>query len=178
MRAEFGYKNDLAVPRVNKITINTGFGRMAEKIKDGGKIEKMQSSIEKDLALITGQKPVLKKAKKSIAGFHLRQGDPAGYAVALRSDQMYDFLDRLVKLTLPRTRDFRGIDLKSMDQRGNLTIGFAEQTVFPEISSEEERMLFGLEVVITTTAKTNQEGVRLLSLLGIPFRAEGDKQEI
>lgn len=172
LKKEFGYQNDLAVPRLNKIVINTGFGRLAEQTKSSDQLEKMQQAIEHDLFLITGQKPALRRARKSVAGFHLRQGDPIGYTVTLRQNHMYDFLGRIIKLALPRTRDFRGINLKSMDGRGNLTLGFPDQTVFPEISSEEERMLFGLEAVINTTAKTDQEAVQLLTLLGLPFRSE------
>lgn len=176
LKEEFGYKNDLAVPRLSKIVINTGFGKMAEKVKGEDQLKKIRGSIERDLILISGQKPALRQARKSVAGFHLRQGDPVGYTVTLRRNRMNDFFDRIVKLTLPRTRDFRGIDLKSMDGRGNLTIGFPEQTVFPEISSEEERMLFGLEAVIVTTAKTDQEGAKLLALLGMPFRSDKDEK--
>ncbi len=172
LKKEFGYKNDLAVPRLNKIVVNTGFGRLAEQIKSSDQQEKMRQAIEHDLILITGQKPTLRRARKSVAGFHLREGDPIGYTVTLRRNYMYDFLDRVIKLTLPRTRDFRGISLKSMDGRGNLTLGFPDQTVFPEISSEEERMLFGLEAVINTTAKTDQEAIQLLTHLGLPFRPE------
>jgi len=172
LKKEFGYKNDLAVPRLNKIVINTGFGRLAEQIKSSDQQEKMRQAIERDLILIAGQKPALRRARKSVAGFHLREGDPIGYTVTLRRNYMYDFLDRVIKLTLPRTRDFRGISLKSMDGRGNLTLGFPDQTVFPEISSEEERMLFGLEAVINTTAKTDQEAIQLLTHLGLPFRPE------
>ncbi len=178
LKKEFDYKNDLAVPRLDKIVVNTGFGRLSDKIKSGDQFEKIQESIKKDLAIITGLKPSLRKARKSVAGFRLRKGDPIGYIVTLRRNYMYDFLDRVIKLALPRTRDFRGIDLKSMDGRGNLTIGFPDQTVFPEISSEEERMLFGLEAVIVTTAKTNEEGLRLLTLLGVPFRFDSDKKEL
>ncbi|HQO27593.1 MAG TPA: 50S ribosomal protein L5 [Candidatus Pacearchaeota archaeon] len=172
LKKEFGYKNDLAVPRLNKIVVNTGFGRLAEQIKSSDQQEKMRQAIEHDLILITGQKPTLRRARKSVAGFHLREGDPIGYTVTLRRNYMYDFLDRVIKLALPRTRDFRGISLKSMDGRGNLTLGFPDQTVFPEISSEEERMLFGLEAVINTTAKTDQEAIQLLTHLGLPFRPE------
>ncbi len=172
LKKEFGYKNDLAVPRLNKIVINTGFGRLAEQIKSSDQQEKMRQAIERDLILIAGQKPALRRARKSVAGFHLREGDPIGYTVTLRRNYMYDFLDRVIKLALPRTRDFRGISLKSMDGRGNLTLGFPDQTVFPEISSEEERMLFGLEAVINTTAKTDQEAIQLLTHLGLPFRPE------
>ncbi len=176
LKEELGLKNDLAVPRLEKIVINTGFGKMAERSKSEEQMQKMRKAIENDLALISGQKPAVRKARKSVAGFRLREGDPIGYSVTLRRNYMYDFLDRIIKLALPRTRDFRGIDLKSMDGHGNLTIGFPEQTVFPEISSEEERMLFGLEVVIVTTAENDQEGRRLLALLGIPFRSE-EKEE-
>lgn len=171
LKEELGRSNDLAVPRLFKVVINTGFGKRAEQSKSGEQLEKIQSAIEQDLALITGQKPVLRRARKSIAGFHLRQGDPIGYSVSLRGGAMYDFLDKVIKLTLPRTRDFRGIDLKSMDGHGNLTVGFPEQSVFPEISSEEERMSFGLEMVVVTTATNDQEGARLLTLLGMPFRS-------
>jgi len=177
LKKEFDYQNDLEVPRLVKIIINTGFGRMAERTKSSDQLEKMRQAIERDLILITGHKPALRRARKSIAGFHLREGDPIGYTVTLRRDQMYDFLGRVIKLALPRTRDFRGIDLKSMDGRGNLTLGFPDQTVFPEISTEEERMLFGLEAVINTTASTDQEAIRLLTLLGLPFRNPEEEKE-
>lgn len=178
LKQEFGYKNDLAAPRLDKIVVNTGFGQLSDKIKSEDQFKKTQESIEKDLAIIAGLKPSLRRARKSVAGFRLRKGDPIGYTVTLRRNYMYDFLDRIIKLALPRTRDFRGIDLKSMDGHGNLTIGFSDQTVFPEISTEEERILFGLEAVIVTTAKTNEEGLRLLTLLGVPFRFDSDKKEL
>lgn len=171
MKKEFGYQNDLAVPRIQKLVVNTSFGRLAEK-KSGDKLKELQKAIASDLAIITGQKPALRRAKKSIAGFHIRQGDKIGYVVTLRGQKMRDFFEKIVCLALPRTRDFRGIKPNSLDKDGNLTIGFPEQLVFPEISSEEERIIFGLEVVIVTNTKNRKESQRLLSLLGIPFKKD------
>ncbi len=177
MKKEFAYRNDLAVPRIQKIVVNTSFGRLAEKLS-GDKLKQAREAIALDLATITGQKPALRRAKKSIAGFHIREGDEIGYVVTLRGQRMNDFFEKMVCLALPRTRDFRGISPNSLDRNGNLTIGFSEQLVFPEISSEEERIIFGLEVVIVTNAKSNEEARRLLSLLGIPFKKEKDGEKV
>jgi len=162
MKKKFGYKNDLAVPKIIKVVVNTGVGR----IKD----EKQLETIEKHLALITGQKPVKRLAKKSIASFKIRQGNLAGYSVTLRGQKMYDFLDRLINIAIPRIGDFRGLDPKAVDDAGNLSIGIKEHTVFPEISEEEIKIIFGLEATIVTTAKTRDEALELFKLLGFPFK--------
>ena len=171
LKKEFNYQNDLAVPRIEKVVVNTSFGRRIGEEK-GERQKKTMAAIERDLSLITGQKPALRKAKKSIAGFHLRAGMPVGYQVTLRGSRMYDFLERLIYLTFPRTRDFRGIAEKNLDKQGNLTLGFADQLAFPEMSAEEERESFGLAVTVVTTTKDREKAKRLLSLIGFPFEKE------
>jgi large subunit ribosomal protein L5 len=161
MKKKFGYKNDLAVPKIIKVVVNTGVGR----IKD----EKELEAIEKQLSLITAQKPVRRPAKKSIATFKIRQGALAGYSTTLRGEMMYDFLDRLINIAIPRIGDFRGLDPKAVDGAGNLTIGIKEHTIFPEISEEDIRFIFGLEATIVTTAQTREEALELFKLLGFPF---------
>ena len=171
LEKEFHYHNALAVPRVEKVIVNTSFGKRLGGEK-GDKLKKAMDKIEQDLMLITGQKPSLKKAKKSIAGFHLREGSPVGYQVTLRGRRMYDFLERIIYLTLPQMRDFRGVNPQSLDRQGNLTLGFDEQLIFPEMSAEEERKAFGLAITIVTTVKKQEEAKRLLALLGLPFKKE------
>ncbi|OQB44160.1 MAG: 50S ribosomal protein L5 [Parcubacteria group bacterium ADurb.Bin159] len=165
MKKIFSYKNDLAVPRISFITVNVGLNRDKTE-KNSSYIEE----VEKNIISITGQKPKRSLARKSIAGFKIRQGLVVGLFVTLRGAKMYDFLEKLIIAALPRTKDFRGISQKSIDQRGNLTIGFKEQTPFPEINPEKMPLIHGLEVTITTTAKTKEEGLKLLELLGIPFK--------
>ena len=162
---EFGYKNKMAVPVVKKIIINIGVGRMIA----GGKDEKLLKDIENDLAAICGQKPTQTKAKKSIAAFKLRQGMIAGYKCTLRKNRMYSFLDRLVGVSLPRTRDFRGLDKKSID-RGTMTIAIKEHIVFPEVVAERTSQIFGFEATIVTSAKTSQETEALFRHLGFPIK--------
>lgn len=162
MRTKFGYKNIMAIPKISKVVVNCGVGRFRD--------EKQLEEIRKFLALITGQKPVPRLAKKSIASFKTREGMVVGYQITLRGPRMYDFISRLANLTLPRTRDFQGIDKKSFDKKGNLTIGVKEHTVFPEMIGEDYRFLFGLEVTITTTAKSREEGIELLKLMGFPIK--------
>jgi large subunit ribosomal protein L5 len=162
MKKKFGYKNDLAVPKIIKVIVNSGVGRLKD--------EKQLETIEQHLALITGQKPVKKAAKKSIASFKIRQGALVGYAVTLRGRRMYDFLDRLINVAIPRIGDFRGLNPKAVDEAGNLTIGVKEQTIFPEISEEDIKMIFGLEATIVTTAKKREEALELFKLLGFPFK--------
>ncbi len=162
IKKKFGYKNDLAVPKIIKVIVNTGVG----SIKD----EKQVEVIEKQLALITGQKPVKRTAKKSIASFKIRQGALVGYSATLRGQRMYDFLDRMLNIAIPRIGDFRGLDSKAVDEAGNLSIGFKEHTIFPEISEEEIKMIFGLQAVIVTSAKTREEALELFKLLGFPFK--------
>lgn len=159
---EFGYKNLYQVPKLEKIVLNIGLG---EAVANGRALDAAVG----DLAAITGQKPVVTRAKKSIATFKLRAGMPIGAVVTLRGNQMYEFLDRLVATALPRIRDFRGINPNSFDGRGNYTLGLREQIMFPEIDYDKVDKVRGLEVSIVTSAKTDEEGRRLLALLGMPF---------
>jgi len=169
MKEKFGYKNDMAVPMIEKAVVNVGFGRqMAGKSSDEKR--KIYSFILEDLALITGQKSVLRNAKKSISGFKIREGMPLGGIYTLRKKKMYDFLERLIHIALPRSRDFDGIDPKSVDRSGNLTVGIREHIIFPEVSPEKAKQIFGFEVTIVTTAKTKEEGLELLKLLGFPIK--------
>jgi len=168
MQEKFGYKNVMAVPKISKVSINTGIGRLiAGKTSDEQR--KVCNIILDNLTQIAGQKPVLTKAKKSISSFKLRQGMPVGCRVVLRGRKMYDFLERLVRIAFPRVRDFRGIGLKSFDKKGNLTVAFKEHIVFPEISPEEAKIIFGFEITIVTSAKTKEEGIELLRLMGFPL---------
>ena len=169
MKEKFGYTNDMAVPKIEKVIVNSGFGRQVSG-KTGKEGEKIQKHILNELSLITGQKPALRKAKKSISSFKLRKGVPIGAVVTLRGRKMYDFLERLIFITFPRTRDFRGIDSKLIDQKGNLSLGFKEHTSFPEILVEKEKSIFGLEVTIVTTSKSREEGIELLRLIGFPLK--------
>ncbi len=163
MKEKFGYRSNLAVPRIEKVVLNTGFSPV---IRD----DKFQEEVAQDMAIITGQKPAFRQAKKSIAGFKTREGMKVGLAVTLRGQRMHDFLDRLIHIVLPRGRDFRGLDKKNIDQNGNLNIGMKEQIVFPEISAESARNIFGLEIAVVTTAKTKKEGKELFRLLGFPIK--------
>ena len=165
MREKFGYKSVMAVPRIDKVVINVGFGRRAV-VKETAAIEK----IEKDLAKLTGQKPAVRKAKKSIAGFKVRQGMEIGAMITLRGKRMYDFIDRLISIALPRSRDFHGLDPKSFDKQGSLSIGLKEHSIFPEITYESLKDIFGLEISVVTTAKSQEEGMELLKLMGFPIR--------
>lgn len=171
LKKELHFDNDLAVPRVEKIVVNTSYAKLLGEANKEKK-KKVLQEMERDLALITGQKPAQRKAKKSIAGFHLRAGTPVGYQVTLRGSRMNDFLERIIYLTLPRMRDFRGISPQSLDKEGNLTLGFEEQLAFPEMAAEEERRSFGLAVTIVTTTKNREEAKRLLTLLGFPWKKE------
>jgi large subunit ribosomal protein L5 len=168
MKEKFGYKNVMAVPKIVKVTINTGFGRQIV-LKGADERKKFTEGIMEDISQICGQKPVLTVAKKSIASFKVREGMIMGCKVTLRGKKMYDFLDRLVNLTLPRTRDFKGIPLKSVDQNGNLSLAIREHIVFPEVSPDKIKSIFGLEVTATTTAKNHEQGLELFRLLGFPF---------
>jgi len=163
MMQKYGYKNKMAVPRIVKITLNSGIGKYRE---DKNAIEE----IEKDLTMIAGQKAVSTRAKKAISSFKTRIGQVVGVRVTLRGAKMYDFIDRLVSLALPRTRDFRGLSAKAIDQKGDLTVGIKEQIIFPEISHENVRTIFGFQVCLTTTAKTKEEGLELYKLLGFPIK--------
>jgi len=163
VKKKFGYKNDLAVPRLLKAVVNTG-------ISQGLKDPKFKETAERTLIRITGQKPIERKAKKAISGFKIRQNQTIALMVTLRRKRMYDFVDKLINIALPRTRDFRGLDPESLDGKGNLTIGFKEHLAFPEIKADEIEKLHGLEVTIATTAKNDEEGLELLKLLGFPFK--------
>ena len=169
MIEKFGYKNRMAVPRIEKVVVNTGFGRLIAG-KTNEEQKKIYDSILEDLSLIAGQRVVLKMAKKSIATFKTRKGMPLGAAVTLRKERMYDFLERLIFFTLPRTRDFRGIEQKSIDGKGNLNYGLKDHTVFVEILPEKVKNVFGLEVTVVTTAKNKEEGIELIKLMGFPIK--------
>lgn len=165
MIKELGYRTPMAVPRVEKIVVNVGLG---EAVADRGVIEKVIAY----LAVITGQKGVPTRAKKSIAGFRLRAGQPIGVKVTLRREKMYAFLEKLIRAVLPRVRDFKGVALKSLDEGGNCSLGLPEQLVFPEVNYEQIDKVRGLEVAIVTSAKDKKAGKRLLELLGMPFAQE------
>lgn len=160
---QFGYKSVMEVPKVTKITLNMGVG---EALTDKKVLENAVADMEK----ISGQKVVVTKAKKSIAGFKLREGWPVGCKVTLRSDRMYDFLDRLITISIPRIRDFRGLNPKSFDKQGNYSMGVKEQIIFPEIEYDKIDKLRGMDITITTTAKTAEESHALLSAFKFPFR--------
>lgn len=162
MKKKFGYKNDMAVPGIVKVVVSTGTGKVQDKNK--------KKFIEETLAVIAGQKVSENRAKKSIASFKLREGEDIGYSVTLRGKRMYDFLEKLINVTIPRIRDFRGLDPKIIDKAGNLTIGFKEHIVFPEVSDHDVRDTFGLGVTVVTSAKTEEEALGLFSLLGFPFK--------
>ena len=164
MTEKFGYKNRLEVPRLEKITLNMGVGEASQDKK------KVQTAAE-EMALIAGQKPVITIAKKSIAQFKLREGMPIGCKVTLRRERMYEFLDRLVTIAMPRIRDFRGLNPRSFDGRGNYAMGLKEQIVFPEISYDKIEKVRGMDIIVTTTAKTDDEARELLRLFGFPFPA-------
>jgi len=169
MQEKFGYKNIMAVPKVEKVVVNTGLGReIVDKSSDEKK--KIYDSVSGDLALITGQYPVLTKAKKAISAFSIREGVPIGAKVTLRGDKMYDFLERFINIALPRTRDFWGISPKAVDKNGNLTVGVKEHIVFPEIVPEKVKKIFGLEITVVTTTKTREQGIELLRLMGFPIK--------
>ena len=160
---EYNYSSKMEVPKLEKIVVNMGVG-------DGAHDTKFIEAAVKDLEAITGQKPVVTKARKSIAGFKLREGQPIGCKVTLRGEAMYNFMDKLIKLALPRVRDFRGISKTAFDGRGNYTLGIKEQLIFPEINYDEVVKVTGMDIVFVTTAKTNEEALHLLNAFGLPFR--------
>jgi len=162
---KFGYSNRFAVPKVQKITLNMGVG-------EGSQDKKKVTTALAEMELISGQKPVITKAKKSIAGFKLREGMPIGVKVTLRGAQMYEFLDRLVTIAMPRIRDFRGLNPKSFDGRGNFAMGLKEQIIFPEISYDAIDVVRGMDVIVTTSANSDDEARELLKLFGFPFPVE------
>jgi large subunit ribosomal protein L5 len=159
----FQYNNIMQVPKIKKIVLNMGLGEAIHNIK-------ILDSASEELAAISGQKPVVRRAKKSIAAFKLREGMPVGCMVTLRGKRMYDFLEKLINITLPRVRDFRGISGKAMDGNGNYTLGIVEQIIFPEIDYDKIDKIKGLNISIVTSAKTDKEGKELLKLLGMPFK--------
>jgi large subunit ribosomal protein L5 len=162
MKSEFGYKNSMQVPKLEKITINVGLGEATQNIKA------LDSAVA-EITAIAGQKPVITRAKKAIANFKLREGVPIGCMVTLRRDRMYEFLDRLIHVALPRVRDFKGVSDRSFDGRGNYSLGLREQIIFPEINPDKVEKARGMTVTLTTTAKTDPEGRALLKHLGMPF---------
>ena len=163
MVEKFGYKSVMQIPTIDKIVINMGIG-------DAVSNSKVLDEAVAELALITGQKPVITRAKKSIAGFRLREGMPIGCKVTLRGERMYDFLDKLVSVSLPRVRDFRSVSKKSFDGRGNYTLGVKEQLIFPEIDFDKVNKVRGMDIVVVTTANTDEEARELLTQLGMPFQ--------
>jgi len=163
MMKEFGYKSTMAVPRIEKVVLNMGLGEAIQNIKV------LDSGVE-ELSLIAGQRAVITKAKRSIAGFKLRQGMPIGCMVTLRKERMFDFLDKLFNIALPRVRDFRGVSKKIFDGQGNCTLGIREHIIFPEVDFDKIDKVKGLNVSIVTTAETDEEGYFLLKALGMPFR--------
>ncbi len=165
MKKQFGYKNNWAVPRLEKVVISMGLPRVLTE-KDQKYIEFVSNNLSK----ISGQKPLLIPAKKSIAGFKIRKGLVVGLKITLRRERMYDFLEKLINVVLPRTRDFRGLNPASVDKSGNFSIGFREQLSFPEIGAPESEKIHGLEITIATTARRQEEGLTLLKLFGFPFR--------
>ena len=165
MSDKFGYKNLLAVPKLTKVVINSGVGRNA---KDKNFIDGVISSLER----ISGQKPMATKSKQSISAFKTRKGMIIGVAVTLRGQRMYDFTEKLINITFPRIRDFRGLNAKQVDNRGNLSVGFKEHIAFPEIKADEVDNIHGLQVCLATTAKTYEEGFALFKLMGFPFKTE------
>lgn len=170
MTEKFGYKNVMEVPKIEKITLNMGVG---EASQDKKKVQTAAAEME----AIAGQKPVITKARKSIAQFKLREGMPIGCKVTLRRERMYEFLDRLVTIAMPRIRDFRGLNPKSFDGRGNYAMGLKEQIIFPEISYDKIDKVRGMDIIVTTTAKTDDEARELLRLFGFPFPAEESEQK-
>ncbi|MGI6374085.1 MAG: 50S ribosomal protein L5 [Patescibacteria group bacterium] len=165
LKEKFAYPNQMMIPRLEKVVINVGFGRHFKE-------KEYIASVEKGLTKLSGQKIVFTKAKKSIAAFKIRDGMIIGAKVTLRGERMFDFVEKLVHITFPRVRDFRGIAEKSVDQKGNLTVGFKEFVAFPEIRADEINHIFGLEVTVVSSANNHEEGLELFRLLGFPFKKE------
>jgi large subunit ribosomal protein L5 len=163
--SEFSIENKMAIPKVSKVIVNSGIGDMSKN-------KELIKTATRDFAIITGQKPSIRRAKLSVASFSLRQGQPVGLKTTLRKDRMYDFLDRLFSVTLPRLRDFRGLSANSFDKNANYTFGIEEHTVFPEIEFSNTTKPFGLEVTIVTNTKSKEEALKLLELMGMPFEKE------
>jgi large subunit ribosomal protein L5 len=174
MMERFGYTNAMAVPKITKVMVNSSFGKDVAT-KTSSEREKVQKLILQDLALIAGQKPRLVKSKKSIAGFKLREGLEIAAVTTLRKARMWDFLERLVYLSLPKSRDFKGIELSSVDGGGSLNMGFREHINFPEIFTEKEKTIFGLQITVSTNAKDRQKGLALFRLLGFPIKEDSNE---
>lgn len=167
LQKELGFKNVIAAPKVEKVLLTVGVGKISKE-------DNLVNQIIDDLTLIAGQKPVVTKAKKSISNFKIRAGMPAGVKVTLRGKAMYDFLDRFINIVLPRMRDFKGIPVKNLDGCGNITIGIKEHSVFPEINLNDVKYIFGLEVTIVTNTKKNEEAEKLLKLMSFPFSKDNE----
>ena len=168
LKEKFGYKTIMQVPRIEKITLNMGVG---EAVAD----KKVLENAARDMTAIAGQKPLITKVRKSVAGFHIREGYPIGCKVTLRGERMWEFLERLIVIAIPRIRDFRGLSAKSFDGRGNYSMGVREQIIFPEIDFDKVDAVRGLDITITTTAKTDAEGRALLEAFNFPFRTQAHK---
>jgi len=164
LKEKFGYRNVMQVPKLSKVVVNMGLGDAIENVK-------VIETAAAEIAIITGQKPVVTKARKSIANFKLREGVPIGVMVTLRRDRMYHFLDKLIAIALPRVRDFKRVSPKGFDGRGNYTLGIKEQIMFPEVNYDKIEKIRGMNITIVTTARTDEEGLELLRLMGMPFRA-------
>lgn len=164
LKKEFGYTNPMEIPRVEKVVLNVGVG------KDASGNSKLIEVVSNEIGAITGQKPVITKAKKSIASFKLRQGMPIGVMVTLRRDRMYEFLDRLMNVALPRVRDFRGVSDKAFDGKGNYTLGIKEHIIFPEVQLDKIEKVYGMNICVVTSARTDEEARALIKLLGMPFK--------
>ena len=164
LKEKFGYRNVMQVPKLSKVVVNMGLGDAIENVK-------VIETAAAEIGIITGQKPVVTKARKSIANFKLREGVPIGVMVTLRRDRMYQFLDKLIAIALPRVRDFKGVSPRGFDGRGNYTLGIKEQIMFPEVNYDKIDKIRGMNITIVTTARTDEEGLELLRLMGIPFRA-------
>ena len=171
MKGAYRYKNAMAAPRMVKVVVNVGTGTAVKKDKN------RNETIADRLAKITGQKAALRGAKKSIASFKVRQGEPIGVIVTIRGKRMYAFLEKLINVAIPRTKDFRGISKKAVDNIGNLTLGIKEHTIFPETADEDIKDVFGMSITLVSTAKTKEEGVAFLELLGVPFKKQEEVKE-
>jgi large subunit ribosomal protein L5 len=173
LKKKFGLKNSLAVPRIVKVVVNSGIGRTMVATSQGKARDELLEEIKKDVSLITGQWPIERIARESIASFKVREGMPIGLSVTLRGQRMYDFLDRLVKIVLPRVRDFRGLSMNGFDQGGNLNLGVKEVMVFPELPVTSAKHNFGLQITIVVSSKNKEQSVELFKLLGFPLQKNG-----
>ncbi len=169
MMDKFKYKSVMAVPKIEKVIVNIGFGKEINN-KGSDEQRKFIEALSNDLSLICGQKPLITKAKKSISGFKLREGTPVGLKITLRKKRMNSFLERLINIALPRSRDFKGLNKESFDNSGNFTLGLKEQIIFPEVSAEKLKNIFGFEITIKTTAENKEQGIELLKSLGFPIK--------